>query len=79
MGTPRGNYAEIQVVDEIFDEFAAKKMGIDRIGQICIMIHSGSRGLGYQVATDALPRWSATWSADWIEVNDSSSWRVRED
>ena len=29
-------------------------MGIDRIGQICIMIHSGSRGLGHQVATDSL-------------------------
>ena len=37
------HYAEIQVVDEIFDEFAAQKMGIDRLGQVCIMIHSGSR------------------------------------
>lgn len=29
-------------------------MGIDRVGQVCIMIHSGSRGLGHQVATDSL-------------------------
>lgn len=45
------HYAEIQVVDEIFNEYAAKKMGIDHKGQVCVMIHSGSRGLGHQVAT----------------------------
>lgn len=45
------HYAEIQVVDDIYDEYAAKKMGIDHKGQVCVMIHSGSRGLGHQVAT----------------------------
>ena len=45
------HYAEIQVVDEIYDEFAAKKMGIEFKGQVCLMIHCGSRGLGHQVAT----------------------------
>ncbi len=40
------HYAEIQVVDEIFDAFSAKQMGIDTPGQVCVMIHSGSRGLG---------------------------------
>lgn len=45
------HYAEIQVVDEIFDKSAAAKMGIEEIGQICVMIHSGSRGFGHQVAT----------------------------
>lgn len=51
MGTlGAGNhYAEIQVVDEIFDAAAARKMGIERTGQVCVMIHSGSRGLGHQV------------------------------
>ena len=48
------HYCEIQVVDEIYDTMAARRMGIDRVGQVCIMIHSGSRGLGHQVATDAL-------------------------
>jgi tRNA-splicing ligase RtcB (3'-phosphate/5'-hydroxy nucleic acid ligase) len=48
------HYCEIQVVDEIFDHHAAARMGIDQIGQVCVMIHSGSRGLGHQVATDAL-------------------------
>ncbi len=53
MGTlGAGNhYAEIQVVDEIYDRFAAGKMGIDFKGQVCVMIHCGSRGLGHQVAT----------------------------
>ncbi len=26
-------------------------MGIDFKGQVCVMIHCGSRGLGHQVAT----------------------------
>jgi tRNA-splicing ligase RtcB (3'-phosphate/5'-hydroxy nucleic acid ligase) len=43
------HYCEIQVVDEIFDRHAAARMGIDTVGQICVMIHSGSRGLGHQV------------------------------
>lgn len=51
MGTlGAGNhYAEIQVVDEVFDRLAARKMGIDTPGQVVVMIHSGSRGLGHQV------------------------------
>uniref|UniRef100_A0A8D2ZVH9 RNA-splicing ligase RtcB homolog n=1 Tax=Scophthalmus maximus TaxID=52904 RepID=A0A8D2ZVH9_SCOMX len=48
------HYCEIQVVDEIYDDYAAKKMGIDHKGQVCVMIHSGSRGLGHQVATAGL-------------------------
>ena len=39
------------MVDEIYDKHAASKMGIDHKGQVCLMIHSGSRGLGHQVAT----------------------------
>lgn len=60
-GTPQmgtlgaGNhYAEIQVVDEIFDEAGARRMGVGEKGRVVIMIHSGSRGLGHQVATDSL-------------------------
>lgn len=64
------HYAEIQVVDEIYDEFAAKKMGIDQKGQVCVMIHSGSRGLGHQVATDALVEMERAMSRDGIETND---------
>jgi tRNA-splicing ligase RtcB len=58
------------VVDEIYDKFSAKKMGIDRKGQVCIMVHSGSRGLGHQVATDALQQMARAMTRDKIETND---------
>jgi tRNA-splicing ligase RtcB len=45
------HYVEIQEVAEIFDQRAASVMGLSR-GQIVVMIHTGSRGLGYQVADD---------------------------
>ncbi|CAH1782481.1 unnamed protein product [Owenia fusiformis] len=64
------HYAEIQVVEEIYDKFAAKKMGIEFEGQVCCMIHCGSRGLGHQVATDALVAMEKAMKRDKIEVND---------
>jgi tRNA-splicing ligase RtcB len=47
------HFLEVQVVEEIADEEAARVMGL-QLGGICVMIHSGSRGLGYQVCDDAL-------------------------
>eukprot|EP01026_Neomeris_dumetosa_P035522 TRINITY_DN284_c0_g1_i2.p1 TRINITY_DN284_c0_g1~~TRINITY_DN284_c0_g1_i2.p1 ORF type:complete len:344 (-),score=47.81 TRINITY_DN284_c0_g1_i2:199-1122(-) len=72
MGTlGAGNhYAEIQVVDKVFDQNAARKMGIDHVGQVCIMIHCGSRGLGHQVATDALTAMEKAMARDNIKTND---------
>jgi tRNA-splicing ligase RtcB len=48
------HFLEIQVVERIFDERVARAFGIEREGQILVMIHTGSRGLGHQVATDYL-------------------------
>ncbi len=45
------HFLEIQKVDEIFDEEVAKVFGLFK-DQIVIMIHTGSRGLGHQIATD---------------------------
>lgn len=64
------HYAEIQIVDEIFDKQKAAKMGIEEVGQVCIMIHSGSRGFGHQVATDALLEMEKAMKRDNIIVND---------
>jgi tRNA-splicing ligase RtcB (3'-phosphate/5'-hydroxy nucleic acid ligase) len=64
------HYAEIQVVDEVFDEAAAQRMGIGTVGQVCVMIHSGSRGLGHQIATDALLDMETAMARDGIRVND---------
>lgn len=46
------HFLEIQKVHEIFDQDVAKVFGIHAIGQIMVMIHCGSRGLGHQVASD---------------------------
>ncbi len=47
------HFLEVQVVDQIYDSVAAERMGLD-IGQVTVMIHSGSRGFGYQVCDDYL-------------------------
>jgi len=48
------HFLEIQVVDRIDDEQVAAAFGIEQVGQICVMIHCGSRGLGHQVCDDAI-------------------------
>lgn len=48
------HFLEIQVVDEIFSPAIAEVFGITHHGQICVMIHCGSRGLGHQTCTDYL-------------------------
>ena len=48
------HFLEIQKVSEIFDQDAAKAFGVKDIGQIVVMIHTGSRGFGHQVCTDHL-------------------------
>lgn len=45
------HFLEVQVVDEIFNEQAAEAFGLYK-GQVTIMIHCGSRGLGHQTCTD---------------------------
>lgn len=47
------HFLEVQVVDRIEDDEAARVMGLHE-GQITVLIHSGSRGLGYQVCDDYL-------------------------
>jgi hypothetical protein len=57
-----------QVIDRIFDRQAAAKMGLQWEGQVCVMIHSGSRGLGHQVATDALVQMEKATTGDDVRV-----------
>ena len=47
------HFMEVQVVERIDDPKAAAAMGLVE-GNLTVMIHSGSRGLGYQVCEDAL-------------------------
>jgi len=48
------HFLEVQKVDRIYDERAAKAMGLDRPGQLTVLIHCGSRGFGHQICTDYL-------------------------
>jgi tRNA-splicing ligase RtcB (3'-phosphate/5'-hydroxy nucleic acid ligase) len=57
------HFLEVQVVQEIFDQAVGQRFGL-RPGQVCVMIHCGSRGLGHQICTDhvrvmdrAMPRY----------------------
>jgi tRNA-splicing ligase RtcB (3'-phosphate/5'-hydroxy nucleic acid ligase) len=57
-GTPQlgtlgsGNhFLEVQYVEEVHDRRAAAAMRLEQ-GQVVVLIHSGSRGLGHQVCTD---------------------------
>jgi tRNA-splicing ligase RtcB len=45
------HFLEVQVIEDIFDKSVAQALGLD-IGQITVMIHSGSRGFGYQICDD---------------------------
>jgi tRNA-splicing ligase RtcB len=47
------HFIEIDVIDKVFDKFIASKFGLFE-GQVVIWIHTGSRGLGHQIATDYL-------------------------
>jgi len=47
------HFLEVQYIDEIYDEKAANSLGFF-LGQVTVMIHTGSRGFGHQVCTDFL-------------------------
>jgi len=47
------HFVEIGIVQEIYDEKKAHAFGLFK-GQITVMIHTGSRGLGYQICDDSI-------------------------
>ncbi len=49
------HFLEVQAVDEILDPPFAGAMGL-KPGGVAVMLHTGSRGLGHQVATDFIQR-----------------------
>jgi tRNA-splicing ligase RtcB len=46
------HFIEVGVVDEVYEPEVASVMGIERVGQVLLLIHTGSRGLGHQVCDD---------------------------
>ncbi len=63
------HFLEIQKVKEIYDEETAKAFGLFK-DQITIMIHTGSRGLGHQVATDYIKEFLRLMDKYQIKVPD---------
>jgi tRNA-splicing ligase RtcB len=63
------HFIEIEVVEELFDEAAARVFGLE-LNQVAVVIHSGSRGLGYQVCDDHLARMVRTMATRDFQLPD---------
>jgi tRNA-splicing ligase RtcB len=63
------HFLEVQVVDEVFDTDVARAFDL-HAGQVCVMIHSGSRGLGHQICTDHVRHMESAMSRHHIVVPD---------
>jgi tRNA-splicing ligase RtcB len=66
------HYLELQVVrpGDIHDPVAAAALGVDRPGQVLVMLHCGSRGFGHQIGTDYLRRFDEAMPRYGITVRD---------
>ena len=63
------HFLELGVVDEVFDPDTAEVYGLAK-GQVTVFLHSGSRGLGYQVCDDFLARMTKKAGSLGIELPD---------
>ncbi len=63
------HFLELQRVSDVLDDHAASAFGL-RAGQVTVLIHSGSRGLGHQVCTDFVKRMDARLGHYGIELPD---------
>ena len=71
LGTLGGgnHFIEVQVVDEVYDDAAARRLGLG-LGRVTVLIHTGSRGLGHQVCTDYVRVMDRAMSRHGISVMD---------
>jgi tRNA-splicing ligase RtcB len=63
------HFLEVQRVDAVLDRRCAEAFGL-RKGQLTVLIHSGSRGLGHQVCTDYVRRMDAAIARHGIHLPD---------
>jgi tRNA-splicing ligase RtcB len=59
----------VQAVERVYDTAAATQMGLSE-GTVCVMIHTGSRGLGHQICTDHVHQMGNAMGRYGIEVPD---------
>jgi len=64
------HFLEVAVIDQIQEKAIAKDMGIDQIGQVMLLVHCGSRGLGHQTADDYIGQMVAAMKKYNIELPD---------
>ena len=63
------HFLELGVVDEIYDKDITNKWGLFK-GNLTLMVHSGSRGLGHQICSDYLKIFENAIKKYKIEVKD---------
>ncbi|MFO7767989.1 MAG: RtcB family protein [bacterium] len=63
------HFAEVGVVDEVYDDAAAEAFGLEE-GRVSFLIHTGSRGLGYQIADDYMKEMQGAMRRYDIELPD---------
>ena len=63
------HFVEVQRVERVFDETAAEAYGL-REGQVTVLVHSGSRGLGHQVCSDYVKQMDAVLGRYGISLPD---------
>jgi tRNA-splicing ligase RtcB (3'-phosphate/5'-hydroxy nucleic acid ligase) len=63
------HFLEVQTVDRVYDATVATHMGLAE-GTVCVMIHTGSRGLGHQICTDHVRQMEAAMTRYDIHVPD---------
>ncbi len=63
------HFVEVDYVEEIYEESIAEAYGLSK-GQVVVLIHTGSRGLGHQVATDNIRQIMSAMLKYSIEVPD---------
>jgi tRNA-splicing ligase RtcB (3'-phosphate/5'-hydroxy nucleic acid ligase) len=63
------HFIEVERVESVLDDETAGAYGL-REGQVTVLIHSGSRGLGHQVCTDFVRRMDGALARHGIELPD---------
>ncbi|WP_270094309.1 RtcB family protein [Nonomuraea sp. SYSU D8015] len=63
------HFLEVEAVADVYDEEIAEVYGLWP-GRVCVMIHTGSRGLGHQICTDAVNTMQAAMTRYGISVPD---------
>jgi tRNA-splicing ligase RtcB (3'-phosphate/5'-hydroxy nucleic acid ligase) len=63
------HFLEVQWIDRIHDAEVAAGFGLEE-GQVCVMIHTGSRGLGHQICQDHVRRMGPAMESHGIDVPD---------